>query len=128
MSILKRIFRVRNYKNVLIDGRTKFILSSHDSEGSSIFQNIKCQLLKTFRYRGENYYLIETDVDFTGIDFGSNAKKANRFYIALRRPSSFRVEKDNDVLVYFPENFDSSEFDISSLKLINWSYIHDISY
>ncbi len=130
MRILKIFFGNKELDKTFIDGQSTFVLSSDEGERyGGIFQNIFCRLIKTIKHKGENWYLLETDQDFTGIDFGIGTVRVNKFIIRIRRRSNFEKNKKNDVIVYLPSDINNPLSSIKSLpemKVIDWAYIYDI--
>jgi len=129
MRILKVLFGNKELDLAFIDNRTTFVLSSYVEEGSDVFQKTLFKLIKKVKFKGEFFYLIETEQSFTGLDFGMNAIKINRFVMAIRRPSSFEINSKNDVIIYLPKDVDNlfnSENCLNDLEVVNWAYINNI--
>jgi len=123
------LFGNKELDKTFIDGQTTFMLSSAPNEGGDTFQNILCTLIKTIKYKRENWYLIETEQDFTGLDFGIEAVRINKFFIVIRHHSNFERNKKNDVIIYLPNDVNdplSSTETLSEMKVIEWAYIYNI--
>lgn len=132
MRILKILFGNKEIDETFIDGETTFVLSHDEGEGpGGVFQNILFRLVKTVKLKGENWYLIDSEQDFTGLDFGIGAVRVNKFFIVIRHRSNFEKNKKNDVIVYLPNDINnplSSIEDLPEMKVIDWAYIYDIRW
>ncbi len=130
MRILKILLGNKELDKTFIDGQTTFILTSDEGEGQGgVFQNVIFKLVKTVKYKGDKWYLIETEQPFTGLDFGIKAILVNKFFMRIRHRSNFKGNKKNDVIVYLPKDINnplgSIDF-LEEMKVIDWAQIYDI--
>lgn len=126
--IINILFGNREIDSTFIDDTTTFILSSNEGEGpGGVFQKNFCRLIKTVKHNGENLYLIKTEQTFTGIDFGIKAVSVNKFFMAIRHPSNFKKDKENDVIIYLPIDLKNPlNGPFEEMKVIDWAIIKDI--
>jgi hypothetical protein len=104
-----------------------YILNSYQEEDGGKFQNVLCKIINKVKYKNRTFYLIKTDINFSGIDFGYKAIPINEFFVEIR--NSFIIDnKKFDVIIYLQiDKNDTFNIDLNKLKVVGWGYLEKMN-
>ncbi|MCX8142698.1 MAG: hypothetical protein N3F62_00425 [Bacteroidia bacterium] len=118
-------FFVNRNRNGLCEINEYYILNSYHEEDGGKFQNVLCKIIDRVKYKNRTFYLINTDINFSGIDFGHKAIPINEFFVEIRTPFISDSRKF-DVIIYLQMD-ENDTFNNNNPKIVGWGYLEKVN-